>query len=75
MIADVCEQRGLDVTSIDLVDWRATFPLDMKYEGAIFQADWLRCKFDLSGQTVIMNPPFTMPRPSSITHIALARAR
>lgn len=61
MIADVCNRRGLYVMTIDKVDWETVMPGTRRHPVDAV-ADFLTSEtlFDVRGDTVIMNPPFSL---------------
>lgn len=57
-IGQVCRERTLDVDEMDIEDWSQHFP-DLA-RGIPWQGDFLQHSQDLTSNTVIMNPPFTL---------------
>lgn len=58
VMSDVCVDRGLRVRSIDIEDWSRHFPGINPLRPEVM--DFFDLQADLSGTTVIMNPPFTL---------------
>lgn len=59
-IANVCIESGLDVEAIDIEDWEPRFPNQPGPHIGYSVCDFLDWRGDLSGVTVIMNPPFSL---------------
>lgn len=56
----VCQQHGLIADAIDKVDWTKHLPFDaIKWHGVRVH-DFFDWRPSLEGQTVIMNPPFSL---------------
>lgn len=60
-IGEVCRDRGLAVTEVDIEDWSKRFPAASRVgEMTFFQEDFFEWRHDLTLHTVVMNPPFSM---------------
>lgn len=60
LISDTCLRRGLSVEAFDVEDWHGKFPGQPRPRVPIQNVDFLGWTGDLTFDTVIMNPPFSL---------------
>lgn len=60
IIADVVHEAGYQVFAIDIEDWSKILPTHQIHWWGVLQKNFLTDHFDLTGDTVVMNPPFSL---------------
>lgn len=72
-IGHVCRERGLEVEEFDIQDWSERLPglCRKEFFGSM---NFFDCRYDLSGHTVIMNPPFSLAE-EFVSHAQVLGAR